>query len=107
MISETALPVLHRSVKGAPQPAEELAIQGNILFHPKDIIDYNVGNWHRLCCSRPLDHDKLHRTFDSIRGAAEVEALPLLPGEEVQAAARQMRPRAGQGADRISPLDVE
>eukprot|EP00959_Pyramimonas_sp_CCMP1952_P120255 2514580-Pyramimonas_sp.AAC.1 len=30
VVSETALPVLHRSVKGSPQPAEELALQGKI-----------------------------------------------------------------------------
>eukprot|EP00959_Pyramimonas_sp_CCMP1952_P121455 2539767-Pyramimonas_sp.AAC.1 len=106
MVSETAFPVLHRSIKGTLQPTEELDLSRQYTISPKDTIDHKVGNWHRLWCSKPVDRDKLYRTFDSVREAAEVEAPPFT-GLEIQAAVHQMRPRAGQGADGLSHLDVE
>eukprot|EP00959_Pyramimonas_sp_CCMP1952_P121087 2531553-Pyramimonas_sp.AAC.1 len=45
--------------------------------------------------------------MDPIKAEAEFQELPPLTGEMLRAAAHKMRPRAGQGVDRLSPLDAE
>ena len=97
MATEAALPILHKSIKGTPQPAEELAIKGEILFHPKDILDHKVKKWHGLWQDKGLDQHALFAAFDNIREAAEDQQLPSITGDMVREAAHCMRPRAGQG----------
>ena len=48
MATEAALPVLHKSIKSPPPPVEELVLKGEVLHHPKAIIDRKVTRWHDL-----------------------------------------------------------
>ena len=54
-----------------------------------------------------LDQVELLDTLDSIKAEAGFQELPHLSGDMLREAAHRMRPRAGQGVDKVPPLDVE
>ena len=66
-----------------------------------------TGSRHRLWNNNDVDQVAIVNTFADIREAAELHQLPPVTGNMVRAAAHLMRPRAGQGVDRLSPLDLE
>eukprot|EP00959_Pyramimonas_sp_CCMP1952_P197376 4127665-Pyramimonas_sp.AAC.1 len=52
-----------------------------------------------------MDEELVQHTFQQVREAAQDDVLPPISVEDIRAALRQMRPRAGLGVDMLSPGD--
>eukprot|EP00959_Pyramimonas_sp_CCMP1952_P454062 9469293-Pyramimonas_sp.AAC.1 len=108
MASGAAIPVLHKSIKSPPPPVEEPVLKGEVLHHPKAIIDHKVTRWHELWSSgASVDGQRLIQVLEDARAEADLRSLPPLTGTMIHEAAHSMKPRAGQGVDRLSQLDIE
>eukprot|EP00959_Pyramimonas_sp_CCMP1952_P309410 6475013-Pyramimonas_sp.AAC.1 len=56
---------LHRSLDPQNLPAQELDHEGEVLYHPKDIIDVKARGWHDLWAPHRMDEELVQHTFSA------------------------------------------
>eukprot|EP00959_Pyramimonas_sp_CCMP1952_P249037 5205779-Pyramimonas_sp.AAC.1 len=70
-------------------------------------MDEKRSHWANIWAPTEPKLSDLDAAFDEVRIAAEDEVLPDLDAAAIRRATKKMRPKLGQGVDRLSPLDIE
>ena len=77
------------------------------LYHPKDVIDFKRKKFQLLWAPKPIDRGDAQETFRKIREDAQFCSLPPLEADMLSQAAKRIKPKAGLGVDRITPVDYQ
>eukprot|EP00959_Pyramimonas_sp_CCMP1952_P368536 7719680-Pyramimonas_sp.AAC.1 len=73
-----------------------------------DVIDKKAQHWHKLwTSSQDISMDTVSATFRRIKEATFPGDLPEITTNDIRGTLRRMKPRAGQGLDRLSPTDLD
>ena len=104
---DEALGVLHKALKPSLLPPLEIVAGKATVFHPKDIMDVKGRAFQKLWAPVPSDLAAVKEILRQIRVEAADEPLPQITTDMVLKAAAQMKPKAGLGIDRLTPVDFQ
>eukprot|EP00959_Pyramimonas_sp_CCMP1952_P274210 5731754-Pyramimonas_sp.AAC.1 len=99
---------LFKATRDAPLPTLELDSTDGMIYQPMDVIDKKAQHWHKLwTSSQDISMDTVSATFRRIKEATFPGDFPEITTSDIRGALRRMKPRAGQGLDRLSPTDLD